>query len=177
MHIIDGSGLNYRYSTFLNKLFLGLSWFSGLLLGVIASMQRADSTVPLMRSVLVERSSIVSLFAVLTFPFLLSALLVWISKPLLLVPVAFLKAFIFGFTAFTVSSAFGDAGWLSRWLLLFSDSCCVAVLLWFWFRNVTGKRRTFKTDVAISLVVTVLVGCIDYYAVSPLSVMLFKLID
>lgn len=161
-----------RYGGLLLKLILALFWCLGLWVGY--SIAAKTSLSVLMRTISLERVSFVGLVIAAVFPLLISALTVQLSVPSLILPIAFFKASLFGYCVTALSFVYADAGWLARWLYIFLDSFMLMFLLWFWIRNITGKSRSFRKDLAICFFAASLLVCIDYFIVSPFSVMLFN---
>lgn len=165
-----GRFLNLNLPHFSRKnimVFLALFWFLGLLSGAAFSAAASDSLVPLMRTAVNSRVSINGLLTAILLPFLLSAFAVMIHEPWLLLPVAFGKAFLVSFVGTGVLNAYGSAGWLIRWLLMFSDCCSLPVLFWYWIRQTTGRNRHFFPVTALVLLAAVLISSFDYCVVSP----------
>ncbi len=162
--------LKYLDTIHFRKLLLCIFWLTGLLSGIILSRQCTCTYNTLMRSALFERSSIVSLFSVMTFPLLLSALLIWIHKPAFILPIAFVKALIFSFSASALYMGFVGAGWLMYAFVFFSESVNVTVLLWFWLRSLEGKSGFAFCDFAVSVFLLVLACVIDYCVIYPLFI-------
>ena len=156
-----------------HKLLLVSVWILGLFLGCYFASRIPADTVSLMRSVTDDRLSIVAIILVLILPLFMSAILLRITMPVLIFPLVLIKAFCFSFCSYGLVIAFADAGWLVRWLLVFSDSCIVVLLLWFWFRNIAGDRRTLKADLAVCSIASALIVFFDYLIVSPFTQMLF----
>ena len=169
VYINEHSQINWRKFC---KLFLALSWHFGLLCGVLITDKCDPDLLSLMRSAVLSRVSIVGLLAVTFLPFLLSAFAVIFSSPWLMIPISFLKAFSFGYCASAVSTSFGSAGWLVRWLLLFSACCSVPVLYWFWLRHISGSQKSLWMDLVLCAVIVLLIGCLDYRVISPFLVKL-----
>lgn len=149
------------------------TWASGLVCGFCFSFHFSETFYSVMLSAVDSRLSIVGLFFLLTFPFLISAVLLRYTSPLALFPFVFIKAFSFGLCLCATAIAFGDAAWLVRLLLFFSDSVVTVFLLWFWLRNICGNRGALNADLLLCIVTSVLVGCIDFCFVSPFMVMIF----
>lgn len=168
----------FLFSTNLSRMtriiLLAFSWIAGMFFGLNESVPDTAVTVSLMHTVVRSSVSIVGLIAVLVFPLIISALAVFLSAPLVFLPLAFFKAFGYTVCSILIVSAFGSAGWLIRGLLLFSDTCMSIALLWFWFRNIEGKRLSSKKDLAVCAIFALLVGCIDYFVVSPFLGMLYQ---
>lgn len=147
--------------------FLALSWFLGLLSGAAIFFSAGIAYFSWMRGVLHGSVSIVGLLCVTVLPFLLSAFAVFISEPWLLLPISFGKALLFSFISLCVLESFGSAGWLVRWLLMFSDLLFVPVLYWFWHRHISGEH-CFSGSVSLLLLsLCILIGSIDFCYVSP----------
>jgi hypothetical protein len=123
----------------------------------------------------VNRSvSIVGLFAVL-LPFLFTAAAAIISNHWLYHCLALIKAFLFSYHACIVSAAFGSAGWLIRYLLLFTDACTVPVLLWLWMQGTDCHPRLQLRRTLVCSMISAIVGMIDFCVVSPFLVMLISI--
>lgn len=159
--------------TFFNRLLVIIFWLTGLLAGLYFTSSTTAYSTSLMRSVCQDRLSIVGLFLVLTFPLLISAVLLRFFKPVWILPLVISKAFTYSFCLNAIMLAFGDAGWLTRWLLLFSDSCIVVLLLWFWLRNSSGTSIDCKSDLVLCSILSALIIAVDYYIVSPFCVILY----
>ncbi len=153
---------------------LAFFWIVGLLCGVSFASVAKDFDFPQMRSLAYSRVSIAGLAAVLVFPLTISAVAVYLNVPVFLFPICFLKAFSFGYCLYSISVAFGDAGWLVRVLLLFSDSCMMVPLLWFWCRHQGRKRKSIKRDLTVCTSFAALIGVTDYYLISPYLVELMN---
>lgn len=156
------------------KILLLVSWSIGLICGIAYAFQADSSFSSLMHSAALSPVSIVSLLIVLFLPFLISAIAVFLSRPVLLMPLAFTKAFSFGACAFAADLAFSSAGWLLRSMLMFSDLLTVPVLIWFWLRCLKGDRFRSCRDLAICAGFIVLIGNFDFYIVSPFLAMLYS---
>lgn len=149
------------------KWFLAASWCSGLILGIFAAMRASNILVPMMHSAVNSPASIFGLFAAAVFPFLISIYAVSISEPWLLLIISAYKAFGFSFCACAVSFAFGQSGWLVRFLFLFSDHCLLPLLYLYWLRYVSGDKPLSNWESGACIAAAVLVGCVDYFLISP----------
>lgn len=154
---------------------LALCWCVGLVVGVRAGIQAGGASLSLMRAAAESCVSIVGLLVATLFPFLFAAAAVFFSKPWLVLPVLFCKGVSFGACAYGVCAAFGDAGWLVRLLLLFSDSCMIPILFWFCLRHMGGRIQTVKRDLAVAAMAACLVGSVDYCFVSPFLATLIEI--
>lgn len=173
MYHTDKHFARFSCKSFLNRYLLISFWFVGLLFGLYFTSDTSVSSVSLMRSVTQDRLSFIGLFLMFTFPFFISAALFRLSKPLLILPIIFFKAFTYSCCLYSVMFAYGEAGWLVRWLLLFSESCIIVLFIWYCIRNISGGVAAVKADLVLCCVLSVVIICIDYYIVSPLSVVLY----
>lgn len=153
---------------------LAFFWSAGFCLGIYIASQTNKFVSSMMRAAPFSSVSIVGLFVVSLLPLIVSAFAVYGSAPLAILPVAFLKAFGFAFCSEIILSAYGSAGWLVRFLLLFSDSCVCVILLWFWFRNINGATYSTKKELAVCTGMTLLLGSIDYFFICPFLLKLFQ---
>lgn len=174
MYRIDNFAGYISNTAVIRKLFLAIFWILGLLTGSFFAFKAPSAYTSLLRMITTERVSIIGLGLILFFPLIISAIVVHFSVPLLLLPLAFFKAFFFSFFSYGFVLAFGNAGWLVRWLFVFSDSCMIIPLLWLWFRNISGNRGTLKNDLVLCSVFAAFFGCIDYFTISPFTLMLFN---
>lgn len=157
------------------RFLLACCWIAGLLCGAWTGLS-ADSFLFLwLRGILWATPSMAGLLCVVLLPFLLSTLVVFLFRPGLLLLVCFGKAFLYAFASVSVLLAFGSAGWLFRWLLLFSDCVCAPVLYWFWLRYLPGDRRLCVWDTAWMLSMGLLAGSLNYSVVAPFLARLIEI--
>lgn len=156
------------------RFILAFFWISGLICGFLVYLSAETSLVPLMHSILSETVSIVSLLCVTALPFLLSIFMVFFSKPWLILPICFCKAFLFSFVSIGILQLYGSAGWLIRFLLLFSDCVTVPFLYWFWLRCLTRTDLFFGCTSAFLLALGFLIGSMDYRIISPVLARLIE---
>lgn len=150
------------------KMILILVWCGGLLLGALGASGASNSINSLMRACVDSRVTIVGLLSVPLLPFLFSAVAVYLSISWLIYPIGFVKAFCFGFCACAVTIAYGSAGWLMMYLLLFTDCLTLPVLCWFWIRHVDGNKGRLWGDGVACMLWFVLIGSFDFWVVLPL---------
>ena len=135
------------------KYLLLFLWFIGFACGV-STAACTDNLASLMRACCDAGVSIVGLFFIPFFPFLISAVAVYYSIPQIVYLTSTVKAFLLGFCACTVFGCFNSGSLLICLLLLFTDlltgpalylfqrrclhdgcrvdiRCCVLTLLWF----------------------------------------------
>lgn len=159
-----------RMPLFLRKdsvAFLAFPWISGLVTGVVTSYFAGNSFFSLMRSVISSPVSIVGLLSAMLLPLLFSAFAVYISSPWLLIPTVFLKGFFYAYLCFGILLCFGDAGWLIRLLLIFSDTLMLPVFWMYWIRGLRGGRSDLLIRTAPAFSTALLIGSIDFSVISP----------
>ena len=111
--------------------------------------------------------TVIGLASVLFLPLIASVVAVHFNAHILIIPICFIKALTFGICLSGISVAFGGSGWLMRILMLFSDSCMIVLLLWFWCRHLTGKGNMLMWDAAVCAGAAFVIGLFDYFLVSP----------
>lgn len=153
-----------KQPTFLLFVFSGASLVFGTLLAAFAD----NSSFSWMRLAADSRLSIVCLFAVQLLPFLIAAYAVHISRLWLLYTVCGCKLFIFAYMGAFIFMAFGSAGWLVRWLLLFSDIILVPLLCWFCYRCILGRDDSHNRDFWLCIGIVAVTGMINLLFISPL---------
>ena len=72
------------------------------------------------------------------------------------------------FVSLGVMRCGGSAGWLVRWLLVFSASLASPLMYLYWLRHLTGRRRFDGLEAACVLCLCALIGSVDFRLVSPL---------
>lgn len=142
---------------------LAFFFLLGLLSGVSAGIGCGPESVSLMRGLLREDVSIVRLCLFLFLPFLLTCVS-WVLDPVFLFPICYGRAFLFGFVHTLFFISFGSAGWLLRWLFLFSDGLSLPLFYFLLSRKL--KRRS--VGVLLPLLV-ILIGMVDFYLILPKS--------
>lgn len=158
----------------IDLFFLAFFSCSGAVLGVTVAYTSESSFCSLMRTAASSPVSIVGLMLVTLFPFLITAIAFYLSKPYLLLVISFFESFTYALSMCSVYIAFLQAGWLVCMLLLFSDTMVIAVLHWYWIRNIHGFRDSTIRDLVSCIAVTLTVGLIDYIWVSPFLITLMN---
>ncbi len=148
--------------------FLAFSFLFGLFSGIAAFFAYGESVLPWMRSVLYSPVSIVGILCVTVLPFLFSAFAVFISKPWLLFLISFWKAMFFSFFSLGFLVSNGSAGWLIRWLLMFSDLICLPVLYFYWQRSLLQHEKASFAEGLVFFSLLLFIGSMDYRMIAPI---------
>ena len=150
--------------------YLASFWCTGLILGAVIAANADTSHHSLMLLACDSPVSIVRLLIVILLPLLFSAIAVLISCPWLLIPIAFMKAFLYSFVCYGVIAAFGASGWLIRLFLIFSDTFMLPVLWQFWLSSTRqGSGDQFITA-GLSGSLGLLIVSLDLTVIRPFLV-------
>ncbi len=149
------------------RILLAFSFVAGFWAGMVFSSAAGELVIPWMHTAVHSRVSIRFLLCATLFPFLFSAIAVFLSQPGLLLLIAFGKAFSAGLTGMCLCAAFGDAGWLVRWLLCFSSCLSLPVLYGYWLRHIGSRAEELFCPTALLLSAAILIGSIDYFVIVP----------
>ena len=142
-------------------------WLLGIISGtVIALLCRAGLSLLLVAIYPVIFSLPCKL--ILSFlPFLLSAFAVYFSRPAWLFLICGTKAALFSFRCAILCLYYGQAGWLARWIFLFSEVCSLPLLLFYCLRSFGPNRGWRWFEHIIFFLVLVVLILIDYRIVTP----------
>ena len=151
-----------------DKLFLALSWLSGLGFGGLVFRYAGSNLVSMMPLAVICQPSIFGLLLSSALPFLFSAFAVYICAPRLLFGICFVKAFLLSYISCGVFSAFGSAGWLIRLMLLFSDLWCTVLLYLYWLRHIDRVRGFSFPRFSGYLAAVFFAVWVDVSCISPL---------
>lgn len=149
------------------------AWAIGSVLGTALAQCWAADLVPLIFNAVRQRVSVSGMLTADVLPFLLGALAVRSSERWLLPLLGCWKGFAFCFNVCGVAMAFGDAGWLIRCLLLFSDCLLVPALCVFFLRHISDSRILTRWESCAWPMAALAVGIVDYFCVSPFLMGLF----
>ena len=155
-------------------VFLATFSVCGCALGVAAAKNTDPNIFSMMRQAAWFQVSIVDLLFAILFPFVITAVISYISKPILLLPLCFAKSIGYSFLLCSVSMEFADAGWLVGSLLLFSDTACILLMYFYCLRYLNGFQKRCGRDIIVSVVAVSAVAVIDVWLVSPYLSVLIK---
>ena len=157
-----------------SALFLSAVFCIGLVLGVYFAVGYKNAFVTLLSDLRFSSVSIAGLCICAFAPLFLSFIFVLFSCPVALLPLCFCKAFSFAYCSSCCFLNFGNAGWLIRFLFLFSDTCSLLPLLWFGLRHIDGSLNLVKRDFIICNAFLLLICSLDYFCISPFFMMLIN---
>ena len=151
------------------KLVILFFWVFGLLIG--GQFCRGDPAMisSLMHTAMAGCVSIVGLFCVLFLPLFVAALAVYRSIPVLLLVAIGGKAISFGFVFTSVDTWLGNASWLIRFFLLFTDCVGIAALIWLSLRHASHRLPSFWVDLTGCICICLMAATIDYWLISPFA--------
>ena len=147
-------------------VFLAFALLLGVVLGSICSGFAEPVLFLLMRTAAESRVSIVCLLPVMLLPIFLSAFAVSFHLDWLLIPMAFLKAFFFGYLCAGILTRYSSSGWLFALLFLFADILSLPVLCWYWLQCI--RCREAVMGATAPAVLSILgIGILNDQLVSP----------
>ena len=153
----------------IRKILVIISWCVGLLSGLFVVSRIPFNTFSLMRRSFNSGCfSIVGFLLILSLPLLLSVITVAFKNILLMLPVLFIKAFLFSVSWFTLYKAYNSAGWLVCNLMLFPEIVSLFLALFYLFKNIEQKEEDFVTDYLISQIVVIIIGYTDFAVILPI---------
>ena len=148
------------------RTLLAIFWIAGLILGAMFALSADTLLTPTMHTALFCGMSISGLLTSLLLPLLFTALAVYISQPMMLLLIAFLKAFLFSFVGVGLLMAFGTSAWLIRNLLMFSETLSLPIFWWFWGCILSEHSMARYGAIPVGLAI-VAIGCVDYTFIGP----------
>ena len=146
---------------------LAFVWFLGLESGRLYAAQTSNTYLLLMRVAAMTRPSIIGLAVSVLLPFLITIGSVYFARPSIIYILAFLWAELFGYSSACLQLMFGSAGWLIRFLLLFTQCFTAPLLCWLMIRYIGGIKPSFLRDSLIAVSIALTIGTIDYFIISP----------
>jgi len=144
-----------------------LCFIFGLALGALFAAGSDSYLYSLMRQCACRPMSIVTSLILAVFPFLILAYGAWIHRKEILLWMAFLSAFSYGFFGCLLLGAFGSAGWLLQILIQFTQSASLPMLCWFSLRQLEGKQESLLRDHIICIITVSALALFDLFVVSP----------
>ena len=160
---------DFRFSS----IVLLICWIYSIILGVVLATTYTDISASLMCAIVDSRVSIVGFSVVLILPIVLSAVFIRLSLTWMIYTMSVLKGISYGFTTYIILISYFHAGWLVTLLLMFSVICSQISLFFLWIRHIDGNTRYLFKDTVICLLVTSMIGFVDYFAISPIVMDLF----
>jgi len=157
-----------------NKItLLAFFWTVGLFFGFYLAYLLRIPLSSLMRQVTVTPVSIVGLSCAACLPFLLSVLVVYISAPVALYFISFFKAVLYGFHIGGCLIGFESSGWLMHYLLTFTDTILVLLLMVFWIFHFINNSRITKLWLLVMGCMIAITCFIDITFISPYFIRYF----
>ncbi len=149
-----------------------LFWVLGLLLGAYAAASSHSAYTYLITEAARTRiASYLAFLFVVFSPWVLSIQLYRMLSKLPFMLIVLFKAFTFSFSTYAILTTFSSAGWLVRYLILFSANVSTLAFLWFWIRYLTGSMtRRLLTVTAFVIFIAV---SVDFWIISPYFSSLF----
>lgn len=144
----------------LYRTVLAFSYLSGLGSGIVAYISAEDVFLPLVYPALYTSVSSDTVLMVMCLPFLLSVVAVFISHPLILAAICFLKAFAFSLITLGIYRGISDTGYFGLLILCFTDMTSMPVLYFCWQRSFAWKEELSFSSAVLLLSGVFLLYCI-----------------
>ena len=162
----------FDFSVALDLSCILLLWFLGVDLAYWVFQTSGSVFCTLMGRAFSGSVSIVGLLSILIFPFLITVLASVLRKSYPLYMMSFVNGFVYSICSLSVHSYFGSAGWLVHFLLMFSQTSNLVVLLSIWIRFVLNKRCVSLKTIIWGFVLCVVILVIDLQLISPFVALL-----
>lgn len=142
-------------------------WTFGIILGVAVGGVSSLRSASLMRRALLAPVSIIGLFICSFLPFAFTAACILSDRHWLIYLLCSFKGFSVAYTGRLCLICFGDAGWLARYFLLFSQITTVPALWFVWICLGKGKVQLNRCSLILLLAYLIVAVLLDYFVVAP----------
>ena len=149
-----------------------LCWLFGLLLGSYFAFKAADVIRALLISHQPSQIPVLGTVLLILAPYAVTAFLERNRARFLILIIILIKASIYSFCSCAMMIAFEEAGWLAKFLFMFSSSSSCVFLLLFWLEG-SCLRSINKRHLYIFLLISLFLVIVDYYVISPFSVVFY----
>ena len=151
-----------------DKLILALSWAMGLILGCFVFRHAGSGLTVQIPMTVGSQPSIFGLLVTALLPLLFAGFAVYIGAPGLLWGICFCKAFLFMYVSCGVLEVYKSAGWLIRWMLMFTDLGCCVLMYCYCRRHISGIRGFSIGEFTACTAALSLIAGADHSVISPL---------
>lgn len=149
--------LNYKsmIRQFSGSFYFALFWVAGLLTGFFLGIRFFDHDHALVYQCFLKDGSLIGLAFSGLLPVLISVVAVRFSLINIAAVYAYFKALSYGLLICCAAICFGSAGWLSRWLFLFTGTVGSLTYLWFWlsYSRCSKKQCSFRLKIYLAITV------------------------
>ena len=148
------------------SLVLGVCLALGAGFGIWSSVCAGEQLISTMHMAASSHVSMIGSLSAAALPFLFSAFAAYLGRPVLLIPIAFGKAFFFSYVTVGLLTAWASAGWLVVGLMCFGSMASMPLLCWYWLRCLQGhgfERGVFCLTLGCFLVI----GIVDHCLIVP----------
>lgn len=147
--------------------FLAFFWTFSIFTGVILGSKSVPHISSLMLSAASGPMSISGMFLIFILPLVFSVISIRLKVSFLIVPLAIIKGFFYGFLSASICVAFGSAGWLICLLFMFATSILTVILLWFWFKYIYNPNSHLMRDLIFYAAICIFLLAFDMFVISP----------
>ena len=150
-------------------------WVMGLVAGILCSVLLWTANSSDLRNWTVSYPTVFGFTSTLAVPIVFAVTAVLSDRRHLLYPLLFFRSFTAVLWGSAVTLAFGSAGWLIRFLFLFSDIFTAPLYFWFCSRRLSEKTPPLLQDLILVSLGSLMIGLIDITLVSPFLLSLLKI--
>ncbi len=150
----------------------GLVWSGCVGLGFAVSCLTGGNFLLVFRQGLGTPTSVLGVFLAMLWPVGLATLGVWLYGCRAMLPLCVFKGLSYGFCAGCTVRAFGQAGFLGWFFLMFADTGMLWILCWYCLRRLRLERKYIFQDFAIVFFCAAVLGGIEHFVISPFVIRL-----
>lgn len=147
---------------------LAFLWTVSIAIGMYMAFGLKEVNISFMQGVVSQHISFAGLAVILLLPLFISIIALWLGFKELIRILCCLRGLVLGYCLLGLLQAFGSAGWLVCTMLLFSNIAGSLILFCIWVSSSFNK--------IFSLIFVVLIGCMDYFLISPYLVYIINLL-
>ena len=148
-------------------------WLMGLLAGALIALRLSDSGLIVVRLMAATKASVFGVLCTSLIPFLFVAMISRFAGRIGLQAYLFLNSTVLGLTICYCARCFGTAAWLLVPLLFITEIFCSYCLLLLSFRLFTSRLEISKSVFFQYSGLSVMLGMINYFVLSPFTASLF----
>lgn len=145
---------------------LAFLWTASIILGAVFAANAGEKLAPVVFASVHHSVSLAGLVIILLLPLAVSAICIYSRCYTPIFLICCCKGLVVGYCLYAVLLVFETAGWIIWPMLTFADSTMLVPLFWFWLRSLKRNSLVFA-DLIVCLICAAVIGCLDYYIISP----------
>lgn len=153
---------------------LALILCSGYCAGSFIGKLSCSSVSSMMCMAVTSRVMIISLLSVISLPFIVTVIAVYLRQNWLILVIAFFRSVSFSYLGSCILCSYAFSGWLVLFLFLFSDCISLLILCWLWVHVLKGDDIRLRPRLSVVFVLLLVVVSLDCHYISPFLVSLLS---